>query len=117
MKEFPAFEFNKKSYDLCFYDDSVQLYAVANKLSGVMVSQVIPAANDYVAMMGFSDFIAQRKTEKDTQIYELIRIGVLDIQKIRISDMERDVLISSRDDVAKWIEEANNFMISFNDEE
>lgn len=117
MKEFPSFVFNEKSYDLCFYDDSVQLYVVANKLSGMLVSQIIPAANDYVAMMGFSDFLAKRKTENDTQIYELIRIGIFDIQKIKMIDGEKDVLIDSRDDVAKWIEEANNFMISFNDEE
>ena len=117
MKEFPRFVYNEKDYDLCFYDESVTLYVVANKLSGIMVSQVIPAANDYVAITGFSDFLAQRKTENDTQIYELVRIGSLDIQKQKIIECERIVLIDSRDDVSKWLEEAKDFMISFNDEE
>lgn len=117
MKEFPRFVYNEKDYDLCFYDESVALYVVANKLSGIMVSQVIPAANDYVAMTGFSDFLAERETENDTQIYELIRIGSLDIQKQQIIECERVMLIDSREDVSNWLEEAKNFMISFNDEE
>ena len=37
MKEFPKFDYNGVSYDLCFYDESVQLYAVQNKFSGVIV--------------------------------------------------------------------------------
>ena len=40
MKEYPKFDFNGKSFDLCFYDESIQLYAVQNKFSGMMVSQL-----------------------------------------------------------------------------
>ena len=117
MKEFPKFDYNGKEYDLCFYDDSVQLYAVENVMSGIMVSQLIPAANDYVAALGFSDFLAKRKTENDSQVYQLICVGILNIEKIKIVDSKRSVLFDSRDDLSKWLEDAKNFMLSWNDEE
>ena len=40
MKEFPKFDYNGKSYDLCFYDDSVQLYAVQNVLSTILIFSI-----------------------------------------------------------------------------
>lgn len=117
MKEFPKFDYNGKSYDLCFYDDSVQLYAVQNVLSGVMVSQLIPSANDYIAITGFADFLAKRKAENDNQVYALICVGTLNIEKIAIVDTEKIVLMDSRDDIKKWLEDAKNFMLSCNDGE
>lgn len=117
MKEFPKFDYNGKSYDLCFYDDSVQLYAVQNVLSGVMVSQLIPSANDFIAATGFADFIEKRKAENDNQVYQLICVGTLNIEKIKIVDCEKTVLFDSRDDVKKWLEDAKTFMLSWNDEE
>lgn len=117
MKEFPKFDYNGVSYDLCFYDESVQLYAVQNKLSGVMVSQLIPAANDYVAITGFKNFVDKQKSENDLEVYSLIRIGTLNIQKIEIQDVERIEIIDSRADIEKWLNDAQTFMFSWSDEE
>ena len=114
MKEFPKFDYNGKTYDLCFYDDSVQLYAVTNKLSGIMVSQLIPAANDYIAITGFKNFLDK---QEDNEIYELSCLGTLNIEQVRIVDTEKSILINSKDDVSKWLEDAKNFMLSWNEEE
>ena len=116
MKEFPKFDYNGKSYDLSFYDDSVQLYAVENVMSGVMVSQLIPSANDYVAVTGFRDFVAKRKEEKDVQVYRLVCVGVLNIEKIQIVDIEKTVLMDSRDDIQKFLDDAKTFMLSWNED-
>lgn len=117
MKEFPKFDYNGKSYDLNFYDDSVNLYGVVNKLSGVMVSQLIPAANDYVAITGFCDFLAKQKEKNDNEIYDLYRLGILNLDKVQISDNEKTILLDSRDDVAKWLEDSKMFMLSWSEEE
>lgn len=116
MKEFPKFDYNGVSYDLDFYDDLVDLYAVQNALSGMMVSQLIPAANDYIAITGFRNFINDQK-EKDNEVYQLIRVGILNIQEIKIVDDDRKVIIDSRNDLNKWLEDAKTFMLSCNDEE
>lgn len=117
MKEFPKFDYNGVSYDLCFYDDSVQLYAVQNKFSGVMVSQLIPAANDYVAITGFKNFLDKQRSENDAEVYSLIRFGTFNVQKIEIQDVERIEIIDSRADIDKWLKDAQNFMLSWSDEE
>lgn len=114
MKEYPKFDYNGKSFDLCFYDETIQLYAVQNKFSGMMVSQLIPAANDYVAALGFADFIAKQSEKGDKEIYTLIRVATLNIQEISIQDTERLELLEN-DDVEKFLEEAKLFMISFSD--
>lgn len=117
MKEFPKFDYDGKEYDLCFYDDTVQLYAVQNRMSGLMVSQLIPAANDYVAAEGFKNFIEAQKEKKDTQVYALFCVGTLSIEKIQIIDSTKTLLFDSRDDMNKWLEDAKTFMLSWNDEE
>lgn len=115
MKEFPKFEFSGKSYDLSFYDDMIDLYAVENYLSGVMVSSLIPAANDYVAALGFQEFIEKNKDDK--QIYCLYRLGTLNNSRIEITDSYKEFLFDSRENIQDFIKEAQNFMISFNEEE
>lgn len=117
MKEFPKFIWNNKDYDLCFYDDSIQLYGVVNVLSGVMVSQLIPAANDYVAITGFKNFVDSQKEKNDSEIYQLVCLGTLSIEKVEIVDSHKLELISSRDDLEDFINKARDFMISFNDED
>ena len=114
MKEYPKFDFNGKSFDLCFYDESIQLYAVQNKFSGMMVSQLIPAANDYVAALGFSDFLTTQKSKNDNEIYVLIRVGTLNIQDIYIADTERVELLEN-DEVQQFLQDVKTFMLSWND--
>ena len=115
MKEYPKFDFEGVSYDFNFYDDSVNLYAVKNALSGIMVSQLIPAANDYVALTGFSDFMAKRASEGDKEIYQLLCLGTLNIERPEIVDTERQIIFDSRNDLSKFLESAKTFMLSWAD--
>lgn len=117
MKEFPKFDYNGISYDLNFYDDSVNLYAVQNVMSGMMISQLIPAANDYVALTGFKNFLDKQKEQNDNEVYQLICVGTLNIQKIKIVDDIRQIIFDSRNDLEKWLEDAKTFMLSLNEED
>lgn len=117
MKEFPKFDYEGVSYDLNFYDDTVNLYAVQNVMSGIMISQLIPSANDYVAITGFKNFLEKQKEQNDNEVYQLVCLGTLNIQKIKIVDDTKQIIFDSRNDVNKWLEDAKTFMLSWNDEE
>lgn len=115
-KEVPLFVYKDKQYDLCFYDDMINLYAVKNLLSGVMVSSLIPAANDFIAAKGFQLFLTKQKESGDNEVYQLIRLGILNTEEIKIIDSERQILLDSRDDVEDFINEATAFLIAKEDE-
>ena len=112
MKEVPLFNFEGKTYDLNFIDNEVQYYCVKDLISGVMVSQLIPAANDYVATLGFKDFCKKRIEENDVNIYQLIRVASFDINKCQFIETEKDFLFKSNDDLEKFLAEARNFLAS-----
>lgn len=112
MKEVPLFNFEGKTYDFNFVDNEIQLYVVKDLISGVMVSQLIPAANDYVATVGFKDFCKKRSDENDVNIYQLVRVGAFDITECHFLDTEKEVLFKSSDDLEKFLEEARNFLVA-----
>lgn len=112
MKEIPLFNFEGNTYDLNFIDSEIQLYVVKDLVSGVMVSSLIPAANDFVAVTGFKNFCDKRTEENDCNVYQLIRVGCLDTQVICIKDNEKEVLFDSRDDLNKFLEEAKNYLVA-----
>ena len=117
MKEFPNFDYNGVSYDLNFYDDTVKLYAVKNVYSGMLVSQIIPAANDFIAMQGFANMLSKQKTEGSQEIFQLLCLGTFNHIKIDIVDTEHQIVFDSRNDIAKWMEDAKTFMLSWSDGE
>lgn len=112
MKEIPLFNFEGRTFDLNFIDSEIQLYVVKDMVSGIMVSSLIPAANDFIAIQGFKNFCDKRKEENDLNVYQLIRIGCLDTQVICIKDNEREVLFDSRKDLNKFLEEAQNYLVA-----
>ena len=116
MKEVPLFNFEGKIYDLNFVDNEVQYYVVKDLISGVMVSQLIPAANDYVATLGFKDFCKKRSDEKDCNIYQLIRVASFDVNECVFIEIEKKVLFRSTDDLEKFLSEARDFLAAQEEE-
>ena len=114
-KEIMDFNFEGKLYDVSYVDNYVYLYAVKDLLSGVMVSQLIPSANDFVAVLGFKDFCKKRQDENDFNVYKLIRVGCLNTEKIEFVDVEKFDLFDSRDDLDKFLNEAKDYIISQED--
>lgn len=106
------FEFEGRTYDILFEKRSIYLYVVIDKLSGVRVSEVIPAANDFVAIIGFNDFVAKKKEKNDINVYELKYIGCLDDEDIKIIDQEAHVVADSRDNLEKFINECKAFILA-----
>lgn len=114
-KEIMDFNFEGKLYDVSFVDNYVYIYAVKDLLSGVMVSQLIHSANDFIAVTGFKNFCEKRKSENDFNVYKLIRIGCLNVEKIEFVDTEKVDLFDSRDDLEKFLNEAKEYIISQED--
>lgn len=112
MKEVPLFNFEGKTFDLNFVDNEIQLYVVKDLISGVMVSQLIPAANDYIATVGFKDFCEKRSGENDKNIYQLVRVGSFDVNECHFLDIEKEVLFKSSDDLEKFLAEARDFLVA-----
>lgn len=112
MKEVKLFQFENNTYDLNFIDTEVQLYVVKDLISGVMVSQIISAANDFVAVTGFKNFCDKRKEENDFNVYQLLRVGSFNLQDICIQENEKEVLFDSRNDLDKFLEEAKDYLVS-----
>lgn len=115
MKEVPLFNFEGQTYDLNFIDNKVQYYVVKDLLSGIMVSQLIPAANDFVAVMGFKDFCKKRVDENDLNVYQLIRVASFDVNECHFVDIEKENLFKSSDDLEKFLDEARTFLVSQED--
>lgn len=116
MKEVPLFNFEGQTYDLNFIDNEIQYYTVKDLISGVMVSQLIPAANDYVATLGFKDFCKKRSEENDANIYQLIRVASFDVNECRFIETEKEVLFKSTDDLEKFLSEARDFLAAQEEE-
>lgn len=110
MKEVPLFNFEGKTYDLNFIDNEIRIYVVKDLISGVMVSQLIPGANDYVAVLGFKQFCEGREKENDANIYQLVRVGSFDVNECHLIDMEKENLFKSTDNLVKFLEEARDFL-------
>lgn len=112
MNDVPLFNFEGKTYDVAYDDNYLQLYVVKDKLSGCLVSGIIPAANDFVAIIGFKNFCDKKAEEKDLNVYQLIRIGGFDQKDVKLSDGDKEHLFDSRDDLQKFIDEAKAFLLA-----
>lgn len=106
------FNFEGREYDVLFDKGMIYLYVVIDKLSGVRVSGIIPAANDFVAVVGFKDFVDKNKEKNDLNVYELKYIGCLDDENSRIVDVESHVVSDSRDNLDKFITECKDFILA-----
>ena len=114
-KEIMDFNYEGKMYDVSYVDKHVYIYAVKDRLSGLVVSQLIPCANDFIACIGFKDFCEKRKAENDLNVYRLIRIACWNTEKIEFVDTDRVELFDSSDDLQKFIDEAKSYILSQED--
>lgn len=114
MKE-ELFNYNDNTYDVGFDNSAkVSMYVVRDKLSGMVISEIIKCKNDLVAMMGFKEFVDKKQNdEKDFSVYSLQFIGILDEEKAVIEAAESSQEIAdSRDDLADIIDKAKIFVLS-----
>lgn len=106
------FIFEGTEVDVCFDKSIINLYVVIDKLSGVRVSGFIPAANDFIAIVGFKDFGMKNKEKGDVNVYELIRIGSYSEDNNKFLDFEKYKLVDSRADLDKLVEECKNYILA-----
>lgn len=116
MKEVPLFRFGDKEYNLNFNDEITSVYCVKDKISGVMVSQLIMASNDYVAIQGFKNFVDARIKENDGNVYQLIKVGEFSLQECCLFDSTKFCLINSNDELDKFLEDARSYLISYEED-
>lgn len=114
-KEIMDFNYEGKMYDVSYVDNYVYIYVVKDRLSGMMVSQLIPSANDFVATIGFKNFCDQKKKENDLNVYRLTRVACLNTETIEFVDTEKVDIFDSSDDLDKFIDEAKNYILSQED--
>lgn len=66
---------------LTLFDNNVMFfYIVVDKVSNMIVSEMIPARNDFIALQSFCDFKKKKESEKDGNNYQLQRVGFMDLQ-------------------------------------
>ena len=116
MKEVPEFRYGDKSYDLSFNDDFTGIYCVKDKISGVLVSQLIMAANDYVAVQGFKNFVDKRSEEHDGNVYQLIKVGDFCLDGVFIAENKKLCLFNSSDDLQSFLDSARSFLVSIEED-
>lgn len=111
-----TFNFEGRLYDVSFDKQFVYLYVVVDKLSSARISQIIPAANDLIAIAGFKQFLESRKNENDINVYELKYIGILDDDKVEICECDSHVVFDSRDDIDGFMNECKNYLLTVEEE-
>lgn len=114
MKE-ELFNYNDSTYDVGFSNSpKVSLYVLRDKLSGVVISEIIKAKNDLVAMKGFKEFIDKKQDkDRDFSVYSLQFIGILDEEKAVIEAAESNQEIcDSRDNLQDIIDKATAFVLA-----
>lgn len=112
MKDKETFNFEGRLYDVSFDKRYIYLYVVIDKLSGARMSQIIPAANDLIAIAGFKDFLNQQKDKNDINVYELKYIGILDDEEVKICDGNAHIVFDSRDNIDEFIEQCTNYLLA-----
>lgn len=109
------FDYNDKTYDVGFESNNkVSLYVVRDKLSGLVISQIIQCQNDLIAMRGFKNFVdAKQKDEKDFSVYSLKMIGVLDVEQGIIEAAEsHQEICDSRDNLEDIIKACTDYVLA-----
>ena len=114
MKE-ELFNYNNNTYDVGFENNPfVSLYVVRDKLSGLVISEVIKCKNDLVAMKGFKDFVDKKQADdRDFSVYSLDLIGLLNEETAELDkSVEHQEICDSRDDLKDIIEKATAFVLA-----
>lgn len=60
---------------------SLGLYYVYDNINECAITQIIPAANDLVAALGFRDSFIKCKEKRPYTAYDLVRFGTVDVNE------------------------------------
>ena len=118
MRDTPEteFQYNGKIYDFSFNKDYVGLYLVLDKLSETIVSKVMEAANDFVAVQSFLKMKEDLKDKNDLNVYELVRGGYLNLNNGTII-AEKMSLFDTRDDLQAFLKAGKDKILATFDKE